>query len=131
MDPVVELLLKNGVFGIIAGIGFYLFFREQRKYQELVTEYIKEHLRIINGSTAQSQTMTKAMEDLAETVEGMTEKLLSDINGCKTHVTHAMTEINKRFEEEKVERAKKEGIEEGRREVTGRFKSPYGGKDEP
>ena len=65
MDPIVALLLKNGVFGILAGVGFYLFFKERKLNQTDAQTYLRQQI----ADTAIKTKLAAALEDLAATVE--------------------------------------------------------------
>ena len=122
MDPVVALLLKNGAFGIIGGIGFYLYFRERKINQEYAQTYLNHQV----SDTKAKTKLTVALEDLAVTVDTIGKNAQTDIQVCQKHVNEAMNVILTYIEDEKLEKAR----EEGRKEVTGRFRVPTGDKDE-
>ena len=120
MDPVVALL-KNGVFGILAGVGFYLYFHERKINRENSKEYLKHQV----ADTASKTKLTVALEDLAVTVDALGQNARTDIADCKTNVSSMIDIIRQRLQADEIERAK----EEGRREVTGRYKLPIGEDD--
>lgn len=124
MDPVVALLLKNGVFGIVAGIGFYLYFRERKLNQEYAQTYLNHQVE----DTKAKAKLTTALEDVAQTVQALGAQSRNDIAGCKANVDRALDRIDKYIEEQKVKRAR----EEGRREATNpRMKIPgWTGEDD-
>lgn len=64
MDPLVTLLLKNGAFGILAGIGFYLYFKERKISQKYTEKYLEQQI----ASTASQFEVTKALEAIATTI---------------------------------------------------------------
>jgi hypothetical protein len=121
MDPVVALLLKNGVFGILAGIGFYLYFQERKTNRENSKAYLQQQV----SDTASKTKLTVALEDLAVTVDALGQNARTDIAGCKANVGEMIKIVRRHLQAEELERAK----EEARREVTGRFKLPIGEDD--
>ena len=121
MDPVITLLLKNGVFGILAGVGFYLYFHERKVNRENANEYLKHQV----ADTAAKTKLTVALEDLAVTVEALGKNSQSDISKCRAHVSEMIGVIKTHIQESEIERAR----EEGRREVTGRIRIPVGVDD--
>lgn len=105
MDPVVALFFKHGIVGILAGVGFYLFFMERKETRRLIQEQetkSKTYLDAMIADTAAKTTLLDALNDLTKSVESFWHQ--------------AETNWNR----EATERAK----EEGRREVTGRFLLP-------
>lgn len=121
MDPVVALLLKNGVFGILAGIGFYLYFQERKTNRENSKSYLQQQV----ADTAAKTKLTVALEDLAVTVDALGQNARTDIAACKANVKNMIEIVRQHLQAEELERAK----EEGRREVTGKFKLPIGEDD--
>lgn len=111
MDPVVTLLLKNGVFGILAGVGFYLYFRERKAN----TDYAQLQLQQQVADTAAKTKLTVALEDLAETIEAVGVNTKSDISGCRATCQEMISYVREQIAKE-----------DGRREVTGRFRLPSG-----
>lgn len=95
MDPlitsIITLLLKNGVFGILAGIGFYLYFKERKISQKYTETYLEHQV----ADTAAKVKLTTTLEAFATTLE-TTEKY-----------------IKKYIEEQRLKTAR----EEGRRET--------------
>jgi hypothetical protein len=122
MDPVVALLLKNGVFGILAGIGFYLYFKERKINQEYAKSYLDHQV----ADTAAKTKLTVALEDLATTLEAVETHAKTDLSACRKHSAEVLRYFQQYVEENRLEKAR----EEGRREVTGRFKLPTGDDDE-
>jgi hypothetical protein len=122
MDPVVALLLKNGVFGILAGVGFYLYFHERKINRDNAKEYLQHQV----ADTAAKTKLTVALEDLAVTVDVLGQNARADISGCKANVDDMIKIVRRHLHADELERAK----EEGRKEVTGRFKLPIGENDD-
>lgn len=109
MDPLVSLFLKQGILGILAGIGFYLFFLERKEVHRLLKEKDetgKTYLDAMISDTAAKTKLVVALNDLTETVDLFW-------NQAK-HV----------WEKEAEQRAK----DEGRREVTGKYRLPPTGE---
>lgn len=123
MDPIVSILLKQGVVGLLAGLGFYLFIR-QLKLTEKLQEQNLDHLV---ADTAAKTKLTTTLEDLAETVKLLGDRNESGMTGCQTNVNDAMEHIQGFIDEQRRERAK----DEGRREATNpRFRIPKGDSDD-
>jgi hypothetical protein len=120
MEPVVELLLKNGVFGILAGIGFYLFFKERKISQDLLRQHFDQSV----ASTAATTKLTAALEDMTRVVEVSAAKSASEVDNCRSHVREMTSYVKNYLERAKIEKAREAGREEGRREVTGKIKIP-------
>jgi ABC-type nitrate/sulfonate/bicarbonate transport system substrate-binding protein len=113
MDPMVALFFKHGITGILAGVGFYLFFMERKETRRLTLEQetkSKTYLDAMISDTAAKTKLLDALEDLTKSVDTFWQRAEANWN------------------QEAAERAK----EEGRREVTGRFLlPPTGGSHEP
>jgi hypothetical protein len=122
MDPIVALLLKNGVFGILAGVGFYLFFKERKVSQDYAKSYLEHQV----ADTAAKIKLTGALEDLATTLEAVENHAKSDLSACRKHNAEVLRHFQQYVDEKRLETAR----EEGRREVTGKFKLPLGDDDE-
>lgn len=122
MDPVVALLLKNGVFGILAGVGFYLYFKERKINLDNGNTYLKHQV----ADTAAKIKLTSALEDLATTLEAVEAHAKTDITACRKHSSDVLHYFQQYVNEQRLEGARAEG----RREVTGRFKMPTGDDDE-
>lgn len=119
MDPLVELILKQGVLGILAGVGFYLFIRQLRTTEKLMDSSLQEHI----ADTAAKTKLTTTLEDLAETIKLIGDQTSTRMTTCQNHVTEAMHKVHTFMDEERRERAK----EEGRREATNpHFRIPNG-----
>lgn len=123
MDPVVGLLLKNGVFGILAGVGFYLYFKERKINQEYAKTYLEHQV----ADTAAKIRLTNALEDLATTLEAAESNTKSNLDTCRQHNEKVLQRFQQYLDDKRLEGAR----EEGRREVTGRFRMPEGGNHEP
>jgi hypothetical protein len=111
MNELVQLFLKHGIIGLLAGVGFYLFFLERKEVQQLrreKEETNKMYLDALIADTAAKTKLIGALNSLTQTVEAFWQQA--------KHV----------WEKEAEVRAK----EEGRREVTGRFTLPPRGEDE-
>ncbi len=119
MDPVVGLLLKNGVFGILAGVGFYLYFKERKINQEYAEIYLKHQV----ADTAAKVKLTSALEDLATTLEMVEKNTKADLSQCRKYNTDVLKQFQQYIDDRRLEGAR----EEGRREVTGRFLVSNGG----
>lgn len=115
MDPVVGLLLKNGAFGLLAGVGFYLYLHERKANSDYAAKYLEHQV----ADTAAKTKLAVTLEDLAETVEALGVNASSDIAGCKEVCGNMIVQMRE-------QRAK----EDGRREITGRYRLPVGGDDE-
>lgn len=122
-DTIVGLLLKNGAFGILAGVILWLYIQERR----LTTEYTKHSMEQQVSETKAKVRLTHILEDLVETVEAVGENSRKDMGVCQSRVGELISDVRKVLEDEKLERAK----EEGRREVTAKIRMPRGGEDEP
>lgn len=110
MDPIVSLFLKHGILGILAGVGFYLFFMERKETRRLTEEKEatgKTYLDAMIADTAAKTKLLGSLDDLTNTVESFWKQ------------------ADAVWTREAEERAK----EEGRREVTGRFRLPPEGDD--
>jgi|MudIll2142460700_1097286.scaffolds.fasta_scaffold00003_125 hypothetical protein len=119
MDPIVDLLLKNGVLGLLAGVGFYLFFRQLKITEKLMDQTLQNQVT----DTAAKTKLTTALEDLAETIKLIGDQTGNRMTTCQQHVSEAMLKVQAFIDEEHKARAK----EEGRREATNpRFRIPTG-----
>jgi ABC-type nickel/cobalt efflux system permease component RcnA len=119
VDPIVELILKNGVLGLLAGVGFYLFFRQLKSTEKLTDQILQEQV----ADAAAKTKLTLALEDLAETIKLIGDHTSTRMTGCQQHVTDSMQKIQSFMSEAREARAK----EEGRREATNpRFRIPTG-----
>lgn len=123
MDPVISLLLKNGVFGILAGVGLYLYFKERKINQEYAKTYLEHQV----ADTAAKIKLTSALEDLATTLEVVEKNTKADLSQCRKHSTDVLKQFQQYIDDRRLEGAR----EEGRREVTGRFRMPNGDNHEP
>jgi len=122
MDPVVALLLKNGVFGILAGVSLYLYVKERKLNLENAQMYLNHQV----ADTAAKIKLTGALEDLATTIEAIEKNAKADMAGCKKFNAGVLNQFQTYVAEQRLEGAR----EEGRREVTGRFTLPQGDDDE-
>lgn len=102
MDPVIALLLKNGAFGILAGIGFYLYFKERKISQNYAEVYLKHQIT----DTAAKINLASALENLATTIED-TEK------NTKTRLRY----MQKYIDEQRLRYAREEGRRENVRQL--------------
>ena len=119
MDPIVELILKNGVLGLLAGVGFYLFFRQLKTTEKLTDQILQEQITDVAAKTK----LTVALEDLVTTIELIGVQTSARMGVCQQHVTESMQKVQSFMSEEREARAK----EEGRREATNpRFQIPTG-----
>lgn len=101
MDPIFNTLLKEGILGILAALGFYLFLRQLKQTEKLQ----EQNLQLQINDTAAKIKLTTTLEDLATAI---------------TAISHRTQEF---IEEERREHAR----EEGRREATHpRIKFPQG-----
>jgi hypothetical protein len=110
MDPLVSLFFKHGILGILAGVGFYLFFMERKETRRLGQEKEetgKTYLNAIIADTAAKTKLLGALGDLTNSVESFWKQ------------------ADAVWTREAEERAR----DEGRREVTGRFRLPPEGDD--
>jgi hypothetical protein len=98
MDPIITLLLKNGVFGILAAVGFYLYFKERKINQEYIKTYLENQIADAVAKTK----LTSALEDLATTVETV-----------EKHTQTRLQNIQSHMDEQRLKAAR----EEGRREA--------------
>lgn len=122
MDPIVSLLLKNGVFGLLAGVGFYLYFSERKDNRDNAKAYLQQQI----ADTAAKANLTSALEDLVVTVEALGKNSKDDITGCKTTVGSMIHVVREHLQVLQIERAK----EEGRREMSVRCLVPTDERDE-
>lgn len=109
MDPIVGLLLEKGVFGIIAAIGFYLYFKEKKINQEYMQTCLKQQIE----DTKAKVNLAVALEDVAETVKSFRTCVKEDLGTCREHVNKNMDYINKHIDEMRLEQAKEKGRREG------------------
>lgn len=110
MDPLVALFLKHGILGILAGVGFYLYFMERKETRRLQKEKDDASQKYLDAMIADTAAKTKllgVMDDLTATVDSFWKQ------------------ANAVWTKEAELRAK----EEGRREITGRFLMPPEGDD--
>jgi hypothetical protein len=75
MDPLVGLLLKNGVFGILAGVGFYLYFRERKINFDNNKAVLKQSI----DDAAAKTRLAIALEDLVVTVATLEKNSKADL----------------------------------------------------
>lgn len=124
MDPLVDILLKHGVLGLLAGVGFYLFFRQLKITEKLMDQTLQNQIT----DTAAKTKLTTALEDLAETIKLIGDQTSNRMTTCQQHVSEAMLKVQTFIDEEHKARAK----EEGRREATNpRFRIPTGEDNDP
>lgn len=105
MDPIVTLFLKHGVIGILAGVGFYLFFMERKETRRLIDakeQDNKTYLDAMISDTAAKTKLLGSVDDLTETVESFWKQA----NVVWTNAD------------------KERAMEQGRREVTGKIFLP-------
>jgi len=110
MDPIVDVLLKNGALGLLAGVGFYLFFRQLRLTEKMQEQNLQQQV----ADTAAKVKLTTAVEDLATTVRVIGDQNASGMKGCQANVDSRFEKIDDYMTELRKEHAK----EEGRREAT-------------
>jgi hypothetical protein len=123
MDPIVDVLLKNGVMGLLAGVGFYLFFRQLRLTEKMQEQNLQQQV----SDTAAKVKLTTAVEDLAETIRVIGDQNANGMKGCQTNVNGRFEKIDTYMVELRQELAK----EEGRREATNpRIRVPKKGASE-
>jgi len=118
VDKILEILAQHGPFAVIAGGLVYLFVLVWKRYNEI---FQQQHDALVEDTKSKSK-LTEALEDLAASVEVLGDRASDDIGGCKAQTQEMMKLIHGHLEEQRLEKAK----EEGRREVTGRFKLPEG-----
>ncbi|MGD9209156.1 MAG: hypothetical protein PVI90_00195 [Desulfobacteraceae bacterium] len=109
MDPIIALLLKNGAFGILAGIGFYLYLKERKINQEYAETFLKH---LVSDAVAKTK-LTNALEDLATTIETVEKHTKTRLKIMQTYM-----------DEQRLKAAR----EEGRREA--HTNTPSGGSDD-
>lgn len=71
MDPLVSLILKEGLLGLLAGVGFYLFFMERKEVRRLVQEKentSKTYLDAMIQDTQAKTQLLKTVDTLTDTV---------------------------------------------------------------
>lgn len=110
MDPLITVFLKHGVLGILAGVGFYLFFMERKETKRLSNAREKDTRTYLDALVADTAAKTKllgAIKDLTETVDAFWKQ------------------ANTVWSREAEARAEARGRER-EREVTGRFLIPPG-----
>lgn len=110
MDPIVDVLLKNGVMGLLAGVGFYLFFRQLRLTEKMQEQNLQQQV----SDTAAKVKLTTSVEDLAETVRFIGDQNSAGMTKCQENVNGRFEKIGGMMDELRQEKAK----EEGRREAT-------------
>lgn len=112
MDPLVSFFLKEGIIGILAGVGFYLFFMERKEVRRLIQEKettSKTYLDAMIADTAAKTRLLGTMDDLTNTVEAFWKQ------------------ADNVWSKEAEARAR----DEGRREATNpRFRIPIEGDDD-
>lgn len=136
MDPLVALLLEKGVIGILAGAGFYLYFRERKLNQKHQEEFVRDQMKHLISDTAAKTKLTVALEDLAETVSALSANSTQGMETCRSSVDAMLKDLQdhlqvqrKRIRDEELKREREKGRQEGRTEVTGRFRVPPGDDD--
>ena len=105
MDPLITVFLKHGVLGILAGVGFYLFFMERRETKRLSAAREKDtktYLEAMIADTAAKTKLLGSVNDLTETVDAFWKQA----NTVWTRTAEERAEARGRQQE---------------REVTGRF----------
>jgi type VI protein secretion system component VasK len=123
MDPIVDVLLKNSVLGLLAGVGFYLFFRQLKITEKLQEQNLQQQV----ADTAAKVKLATAFEDLADTVRVIGDRNATGMNQCQTNVNTRFEKIDGMMDELRQEKAK----EEGRREATNpRIRAPKKGTNE-
>jgi hypothetical protein len=77
MGPLAELLVTQGILGILAGVGFYLFFLERKETRRLHDENAKTIRELLDNSIKDAAAKTKlwgSVEHLTNTVETFWQK---------------------------------------------------------
>jgi len=117
MDPVVALLLKNGVFGILAGVILYLYIRERKINHENNRSVLKQSVE----DAAAKTRLALALEDLVVTVSTQESNMKAEL-----------LEFRRALEEIKVKERIKEAVEdERRRTISNPFIKTGEGDDGP
>jgi len=128
MDPIVSLLLKNGVFGILAGVGFYLYFRERKINFDNGNAHLKQSVE----DAAAKTRLAIALEDLAVTVETLGANAQVDLEKLQTRCQAELRKMNEALNERAVrERIKEARADERRRTLSDPFIKTGEGEDEP
>jgi len=123
MDPIIDVILRNGVMGLLAGVGFYLFFRQYKITEEIMRQTLQDQV----ADTAAKAKLTTTLEDLAETIKLIGDQTGSRMTVCQGTVKDSILKLQAYIDEERQIRAK----EEGRREATNpRFRIPTGESDD-
>lgn len=102
MDPIIALLLKNGAFGILAGVGFCLYFKERKINQNYAETYLKHQM----ADTAAKINLASALENLATTIEAVEKN-------TKVRLRYMQKYIDK----QRLRDAREEGRREGDRQL--------------
>jgi hypothetical protein len=103
LQEVLKVLAQHGPFAIISGGLIYLFVIVWKRFNEF---FQQQHDALLEDTKTKAK-LTEALEDVAASVETLG------------------VQVNEYIQDRKMEQAK----EEGRREVTGRFKIPPGGEE--
>jgi hypothetical protein len=106
MDPLVGLLLKNGVFGILAGVGFYLYFRERKINFDNNKAVLKQSVE----DAAAKTRLAIALEDLVITVGTLEKNSKDDLTKqreqCKEDLGKMCDIINDHTVNERIKEAR-------------------------
>lgn len=127
MDPLVGLLLKNGVFGILAGVGFYLYFRERKINFENNKAILKQSVE----DAAAKTRLAIALEDLVVTVgtleKNSKEDLTKQREQCRQDLGKMYDILRKHAVDEQIKEAR---ADERRRTLSDPF-IKTGEEDDP
>ena len=113
MESAISSLLEYGIAGIFAAMGFLLYFRERKAHADSNKEFIQvlqkhteEFVQHTVAETASKIKLTEALHSLVESVDALDTRQSRKVDDAVVLIR------------EQIAR------DEGRREVTGRFRIP-------
>jgi hypothetical protein len=124
---ILKPLLEFGVTGIFAVFMAWLYLHERKNSKEAalaIRQVLEDEAKRREAELRIRFGYTHAIENLNQTVRVLAEESSSQVSACQQQSRRMLGAVETFLEEEKLRRAREEGREDGRREVTGKIHLP-------
>jgi hypothetical protein len=123
VKEIFQFLSQHGPLAVISGGLVWLFVLVWKRVDEL---FQQQHDALLEETKAKGK-LAEALEDVASSVDALGVQTGDDVKDCKAKAAVMIGKFDAYIQDRRVAQAK----EEGRREVTGRYRIPEEKKDEP